>query len=108
MRAPRRAELPIGFEPADFTRALPPVGAFDPGDGNMHVCAVGTLLPMGLLTVLSACLFLLKQRDVKRLLAYSSMENVGLMAIAIAIGFVLYRQFGRGQRTSATEFAAQI
>src|SRR5258708_7223773 len=41
---------------------------------------------MGLLTVLSASLFLLKQRDVKRLLAYSSMENVGLMAVAIAIG----------------------
>jgi hydrogenase-4 component F len=45
-----------------------------------------TLLPMGLATVLSAGLFLLKQRDLKRLLAYSSMENVGLMAVAIAIG----------------------
>src|SRR5258708_21576749 len=41
---------------------------------------------MGLLTVLSASLFLLNQRDIKRILAYSSMENVGLMAIAIAVG----------------------
>jgi hydrogenase-4 component F len=45
-----------------------------------------TLLPMGVLTVLAASLFLLKQRDLKRMLAYSSMENVGLMAAAIALG----------------------
>jgi hydrogenase-4 component F len=45
-----------------------------------------TLLPMGVLTVLAASLFLLKQRDIKRMLAYSSMENVGLMAAAIALG----------------------
>jgi hydrogenase-4 component F len=45
-----------------------------------------TLLPMGGATVLVASLFLLKQRDLKRMLAYSSMENVGLMAVAIALG----------------------
>lgn len=45
-----------------------------------------TLLPMGVATVLAASLFLLKQRDLKRMLAYSSMENVGLMAVAIALG----------------------
>ncbi|HEY3331524.1 MAG TPA: proton-conducting transporter membrane subunit [Capsulimonadaceae bacterium] len=45
-----------------------------------------TLLPMGAITVAAAALFLVKQHDVKRMLAYSSMENVGLMAIAIAIG----------------------
>jgi hydrogenase-4 component F len=45
-----------------------------------------TLLPMGVVTVLAASLFLLKQRDLKRMLAYSSMENVGLMAVAIALG----------------------
>jgi hydrogenase-4 component F len=45
-----------------------------------------TLLPMAALTVVAGALFLLKQRDVKRLLAYSSMENVGLMAAAIALG----------------------
>ncbi|HLK55681.1 MAG TPA: proton-conducting transporter membrane subunit, partial [Chthonomonadaceae bacterium] len=52
-----------------------------------------TLLPMGVVTVLVAGLFLLKQRDLKRMLAYSSMENVGLMAVAIALstgsGFAL-------------------
>jgi hydrogenase-4 component F len=38
------------------------------------------------ITVVAAALFLLKQHDLKRMLAYSSMENVGLMAVAIAIG----------------------
>lgn len=45
-----------------------------------------TLLPLGALTALAASLFLLRQQDLKRLWAYSSMENVGLMATAIAIG----------------------
>jgi len=45
-----------------------------------------TLLPMAVLTVITAALFLLRQRDIKRLLAYSSMENVGIMATAIGLG----------------------
>lgn len=45
-----------------------------------------TLLPMALATVLAASLLMLRQVDLKRLLAYSSMENVGLMAAAIALG----------------------
>ncbi|HET6382095.1 MAG TPA: proton-conducting transporter membrane subunit, partial [Armatimonadota bacterium] len=52
-----------------------------------------TLLPMALATVAASSLFLLKQHDLKRLLAYSSMENVGIMAVAIALrssaGFLL-------------------
>jgi hydrogenase-4 component F len=45
-----------------------------------------TLLTMAVVTVLAAALFLLRQRDLKRMLAYSSMENVGLMAAAVALG----------------------
>lgn len=45
-----------------------------------------TLLPLSIATVLAGALFLLRQRDVKRMLAYSSMENVGLMGIAVALG----------------------
>ena len=52
-----------------------------------------TLLPLALATALAAGLFLLKQTDLKRLLAYSSMENVGIMAAAVALhlqtGFTL-------------------
>jgi len=45
-----------------------------------------TLLPMAVITVVFASLCLIKQRDIKRLLAYSSMENVGIMAAAISLG----------------------
>jgi len=44
------------------------------------------LLTIGLLTLLVAALMLTVTRDVKRMLAYSSMENMGLIAIAAAAG----------------------
>lgn len=44
------------------------------------------LLGFGLVTVLVATPFLLVQLDIKRLLAYSSMEQVGLIAIGLGIG----------------------
>lgn len=44
------------------------------------------LLVFGFLSVLVAAFLLIVQRDMKRLLAYSSVENMGLIAIAIGIG----------------------
>lgn len=44
------------------------------------------LLVVGLLTLLIAAALLVAQRDIKRMLAYSSMENMGLIAIAAAAG----------------------
>jgi hydrogenase-4 component F len=44
------------------------------------------LLGFGLLSVAVALPFLLVQTDVKRLLAYSSVEHIGLIAVAIGIG----------------------
>lgn len=44
------------------------------------------LLGFGMVTVLVATPFLLVQLDIKRLLAYSSMEQVGLIAIGLGIG----------------------
>ena len=44
------------------------------------------LLVMGLITIAVAAAMLVGQRDLKRLLAYSSMENMGLIAIAAAAG----------------------
>jgi hydrogenase-4 component F len=44
------------------------------------------LLAFGILSVAVAVPFVLLQRDLKRLLAYSSVEHVGLMAVAIGIG----------------------
>jgi hydrogenase-4 component F len=44
------------------------------------------LLVVGLLTMLVAAALLVGQRDYKRMLAYSSMENMGLIAVAAAGG----------------------
>ena len=50
--APRAcAAIPLGFEPADLEglrRAPRPNRLFDAADGLVHVCYVGTLLPMGI------------------------------------------------------------
>ncbi|MRS14059.1 hydrogenase 4 subunit F [Enterobacteriaceae bacterium RIT691] len=54
--------------------------------------AIGTgfpntlLMVFGLLSVAVAAFFILVQNDVKRLLAYSSVENMGLIAVALGIG----------------------
>lgn len=45
-----------------------------------------TLVSAGVLTVLVASLFLIRQHGIKRLFAYSSIENVGLMLTAIGLG----------------------
>jgi hydrogenase-4 component F len=43
-------------------------------------------LVFGTLSVVTAALFMLAQRDIKRLLAYSSVENIGLIVLAFGIG----------------------
>jgi hydrogenase-4 component F len=45
-----------------------------------------TMIPMGALTVLVASLILVRQHDLKRMWAYSSVEHVGLMTLAIGLG----------------------
>jgi hydrogenase-4 component F len=47
------------------------------------------LLVVGLLTLLIAAALLVVQQDFKRMLAYSSMENMGLIAVAAAAGTAL-------------------
>lgn len=44
------------------------------------------LLLLGFVSLVVACAFLVGQRDVKRLLAYSSIENMGIIAIGVAVG----------------------
>lgn len=47
-----------------------------------------TLLFLGLASTVVAALFLLVTRDVKRMLAYSSVEHMGILSIAAALGGV--------------------
>ncbi len=53
------------------------------GDGAM---ARQVLLGMGLLSLLIAAIFMVRQPDIKRLLAYSSVEHMGILAIGVGIG----------------------
>ena len=46
----------------------------------------GLLLTLGLLSVLIAMPFILIQWNLKRLLAYSSIEHVGIMAVGVGLG----------------------
>lgn len=55
------------------------------GDGGM---ARQALLGMGLLSLALAAVFMVRQPDIKRLLAYSSVEHMGLLAIGVGIGGV--------------------
>ncbi|PKN13210.1 MAG: hydrogenase [Deltaproteobacteria bacterium HGW-Deltaproteobacteria-4] len=44
------------------------------------------LLALGVLSLLIAAIFMVRQNDVKRMLAYSSVEHMGILAIGIGIG----------------------
>lgn len=45
-----------------------------------------TMLVFGVLTLLLAALYLLSQHDMKRLLAYSSVEHMGILAVGMSFG----------------------
>lgn len=53
------------------------------GDGAM---ARQALLGMGLFSLVIAAIFVIRQPDIKRLLAYSSVEHMGILAIGVGIG----------------------
>jgi hydrogenase-4 component F len=46
----------------------------------------GVLLAFGVASLLLAALYLFGQRDIKRLLAYSSVEHMGILAIGVSFG----------------------
>lgn len=50
------------------------------------VMARQALLGMGLLSLLLAAVFMVRQPDIKRMLAYSSVEHMGILAIGVGIG----------------------
>lgn len=64
-------------------RALQIMGAA----GEIHL-ARQALLALGVTSLVFAALFVIRQRDIKRMLAYSSVEHMGLLAIGVSIGGV--------------------
>ncbi len=56
-------------------------------EGSLHSSVPGRMLMgFGLLSVVLAAFFLWRQRDVKRLFAYSSIEHMGIIAFAFGMG----------------------
>ncbi len=56
-------------------------------EGSVHTgLPARMLMGFGLLSVLLAAFFLWRQRDVKRLFAYSSIEHMGIIAFAFGVG----------------------
>ena len=56
-------------------------------DGALQNHLAGHLMMgFGLLSVVAAVLFLIRQRDVKRMFAYSSIEHMGMMTFAFGLG----------------------
>ena len=56
-------------------------------DGSLHSNLAGHLMmAFGLLSFMVASLFLHRQRDIKRMFSYSSIEHMGLMTFAFGIG----------------------
>ncbi|NLC71761.1 MAG: hydrogenase [Desulfuromonadaceae bacterium] len=53
---------------------------------GLAVFSGSLLVVFGLLSVLVAAVFIIQQNDYKRLLAYSSIENMGIIAFGIGIG----------------------
>lgn len=59
-----------------------------------HICCAAgefayiskLLLFMGFLSMITAAIFMIRQRDLKRMLAYSSVEHMGILVIGLGIG----------------------
>jgi hydrogenase-4 component B len=84
--------------------------------GLLRVCAFGlgtpdvnwglALMAFGMLSAILGVLYALTQNDVKRLLAYSTIENAGIMLIGIGAGMMALAT-GRGD-LAALGFAASL
>jgi len=54
--------------------------------GGEKAFASQTMIFMGLLSMVTAAVFMVRQRDFKRLLAYSSVEHMGILVFGLGIG----------------------
>jgi hydrogenase-4 component F len=80
------AILAGGVTTVAFTALLRVRTVVDAAGGS--AMAARTLLAIGLFSMFVAALFLLGTRDFKRMLAYSSVEHMGILVIATALGRV--------------------
>ncbi|HVA85011.1 MAG TPA: proton-conducting transporter membrane subunit, partial [Candidatus Saccharimonadales bacterium] len=82
--SPVSALLAAGLESAAIYAILRFYTLAAPSVGVTEVALL--LLGFGLLSLVVSALFMLRQADYKRLLAYSSIEHMGLVVVAVAFG----------------------
>jgi hydrogenase-4 component F len=56
------------------------------GAGNKTMEAHGLLIVFGIVSILAAAVFIPAQKDIKRMLAYCSVEHMGIIVLGIGIG----------------------
>ena len=56
------------------------------GAAGERILANQCLLALGVVSLVFAAIFVIRQRDIKRMLAYSSVEHMGILAVGVAIG----------------------
>lgn len=79
---------------------------------SLAAMANAATIGLGVLSLLIAALFIIKQKDIKRLLAYSSVEHMGVLAIGFGFGGplgyagALYHMLGHSLNKSLMFFGA--
>ncbi len=85
--------------------------AFDllaPADGALPSSWGWTVLVVGTLSAVLGVLYALQQHDLKRLLAFHSVENVGIILIGVGLAMVLWRRDGVGGALATVALAAAL
>ena len=78
-------------EYVDYSYDIAPTYTTDPYTNNTVVQTYGEMMGFGLVSFMTAALFLHRQRDIKRLFSYSSIEHMGIMTFAFGILNVYFR-----------------
>jgi len=80
---------------------LAPAGSLPPAWG-------WTVLVLGTISAVVGVLYALQQHDLKRLLAFHSVENVGIILMGVGLGMLLWRRGGAMDALAVLAFAAAL
>jgi hydrogenase-4 component B len=84
-----------------FDLLAPNSGALPPSWG-------WTVLFIGTTSAVLGVLYALQQHDLKRLLAFSSIENIGIILIGVGLAMILWRQEGAGGALATVALTAAL
>ena len=88
--------LRVGFD------LLAPISGPLPSSWGWAVLLIGTI------SAVLGVLYALQQQDLKRLLAFSSIENIGIILIGLGLAMILWRQEGAGGALATVALTAAL